>query len=95
MTGADVAAIITAAGGATAAILGAIALLRRKSGELSRIEQQEAEQCFEQRRAAYRWVRILRDLLSESGIPEPEGIDDELGIRRSLAKSGAGDGDAD
>lgn len=88
MTGADVAAMITAAGGATAAILGGIALVRRKSGELTRTEREESEVCFEQRRAAYRWVRILRDLLNEAGITEPEGIDDELGIRRSLAKSG-------
>lgn len=95
MTGADVAAMITAAGGATAAILGGIALIRRKSGELTRIEREESDQCFEQRRAAYRWVRILRDLLSDAGIPEPEGIDDDLGIRRSVAKSGAGAGDAD
>lgn len=88
MTGADVAAMITAAGGATAAILGGIALVRRKSGELTRVEREECESCFEQRRAAYRWVRKLRDLLSDAGLPEPEGIDDELGIRRTLAKSG-------
>jgi hypothetical protein len=95
MTGADVAAMITAAGGATAAILGGIALVRRKSDELTRKEREESEVCFEQRRAAYRWVRILRDLLSEAGIPEPEGIDDDLGIRRAFAKSGSGDGDVD
>ena len=93
MTGADVAAMITAAGGATAAILGGLALVRRKSGELTRLEREEAEDCFERRRAAYRWVRILRDLLSEAGIPEPEGIDDDLGTRRALTKSGGGDGD--
>jgi hypothetical protein len=88
MTGADVAAMITAAGGATAAILGGIALVRRKSDELTKTERAEAEECFERRRAAYRWVRILRDLLNDAGIPEPEGIDDDLGIGRTLAKSG-------
>ena len=93
MTGADVAAMITAAGGATAAILGAWALLRRRSGDIARQYEVEAEHCFEQRRSAYRWVRILRDILSEAGIAEPEGIDDDLGIRRPVAARRA-DGDA-
>lgn len=85
MTGADVAAMITAAGGATAAVLGALALLRKKSSELAKIERTECDDCFEKRRAAYRWVRRLRDLLSEAGISEPEGIDSELGIQRAVA----------
>ena len=85
MTGADVAAMITAAGGATAAVLGAWALLRKKSGDLAEQFEADAEDCFDQRRVAYRWIRILRDLLSEAGIPEPEGIDDDLGTRRRRA----------
>lgn len=82
MTGADVAAMITAIGGATAAVLGGIALVRKKSGDLSRSEQLELEDCSTVKRAALRIIRVLRDLLAEAGIPEPEGIDDELGLRR-------------
>jgi hypothetical protein len=81
VTGGDVAAMITAAGGATAAVLGGIALVRKKSGDLYRTEQQELNDCSAWRRAAVRIIRALRDLLSEAGIPEPEGIDDELGLR--------------
>lgn len=86
MTGADLAAMITAAGGATAAVLGGVALVRRKSSDLARTEQHELEDCSAWRRAALRVIRKLRDLLNEAGIQEPEGIDDELGIgRRAVA----------
>jgi hypothetical protein len=84
MTGADVAAMITAAGGAFGVIAAGIALLRKRSGELHRTEQSDLEECSAWRRAALRVIRKLRDRLSEAGIPEPEGIDDELGIRRSV-----------
>lgn len=82
MTGADVAAMITAIGGATAAVLGGVALVRKKSADLARVEQVELEDCSALKRAAFRIIRVLRDLLAEAGIPEPEGIDDELGLRR-------------
>lgn len=88
MTGADVAALITAAGAAIAAVMGGVSLVRQKSGQITVREREEAELCFEQRRAAYRWVRVLRDLLSEAGITEPEGIDDELGLGRHRATAG-------
>jgi hypothetical protein len=86
MTGADVAALITAAGGATTAVLGGWALVRRKAGELTKHYESDCEECFTQRRAAYRWIRVLRDLLSKAGIPEPEGIDDELGLSRRAGR---------
>lgn len=91
VTGTDIAAIITAAGGATAAVLGAYALVRRKVGELSEAELQRCEDCYAWRRAALRVLNLLRDLLSEQGIPEPEGIDDELGLRRRRSAVAAGD----
>lgn len=94
MTGADVAAMITAMGGATAAVLGGIALVRRKSGELARIEQHELEECSEVRRAAFRVIRSLRDLLAEYGIPEPEGIDDQLRLRRRVTAGSGPDEDS-
>lgn len=94
MTGADVAAMITAAGGATAAVLGGIALVRRKSGELAKAEQHELEECSEVRRVAFRVIRSLRDLLAEHGIPEPDGIDDQLRLRRRVAAGSGPDEDS-
>lgn len=82
LTGADLAAIVTAIGGSTAAILGGVALVRRRSADLAERERGQCEECFTWRRNA-RWViTLLRDLLSEHGIAEPEGIDDELGTKR-------------
>lgn len=81
MTGADLAAVVTSVGGSAAAILGGVALVRRRSAELAERERGQCEECFTWRRNA-RWViTLLRDLLSEHGIAEPEGIDDELGTR--------------
>lgn len=83
MTGADIAAIVTAVGGSIAAVCGGIALVRRKSAEWSRSEEQRCEDCYTWRRTALRVLNQVRDLLAEHGIPEPEGIDDELGSRRA------------
>jgi hypothetical protein len=82
MTGADVAAMITAAGGAFGGIAAGVALVRKRSGELARAEQHELEECSAWKRSALRVVRNLRELLNEHGIDEPDGIDDELGLRR-------------
>ncbi len=84
MTGADVAAIVTAAGGSIAAVLGGVALVRRKTDELGKTEQQRCQDCYSWRRAALRVVNDLRDLLALHDIPEPEGIDDDLGTRRAV-----------
>jgi hypothetical protein len=76
--------MITAMGGAGAAVLGGVALVRRKSGELSKAEQLELEECSAWRRSALRIIRSLRDVLTEHGIQEPDGIDDQLGIRQRI-----------
>lgn len=91
MSGADIAAIITAAGGAIAAVLGGVALVRKKSGELGRQREQECEDCFDRRRTLLRLLNKVLDLLAEHGIPEPEGIRDELGPRRPAAVAAAED----
>lgn len=82
MTGSDVATIVTAAGGAVGTIAAAIALLRRRSGELAEAEIHEQEAQAAWKRAALRIIRLLREILAEHGIPEPEGIDDELRLGR-------------
>lgn len=82
MTGSDVAAIVTATGGAVGAVATAIALLRKRSGELAAAEEMEAEHQAAWKRAALRIIRSLREILAEHGIPEPEGIDDELRLGR-------------
>jgi hypothetical protein len=92
LTGADVAAIITTAGGATASILGGIALLQKKADRITRAEREECDECSARRRALVRWVNKLLDLLAEHGIAEPEGIEDELRLRRQVA-AGPADGE--
>lgn len=82
MTGADIAAIVTAAGGSIAAVLGGWALVRRKADQLEASEEKRCQDCYGWRRSALRILNNLRDILAERGIPEPEGIDDELGIRQ-------------
>lgn len=91
MTGSDVAAMITAIGSGTAAVLGGYALVRKRSADLSRNEQLELEDCSALKRTALRIIRVLRDLLAEAGVPEPEGIDDELGLRRRPGRAGDDD----
>jgi hypothetical protein len=91
VSGADIAAIITAAGGAVAAVLGAVALVRKKAGELGRAQLLELDECGTAKRAAIRWVWKLLDLLAEYDVPEPEGIRDELGLRRRAGVAAAED----
>lgn len=81
MTSGDVVAIVGAATTLITAVAGAITLIRRHSGDLSQREQQEAENCSAWKRSALRVIRRLREILAEHGIPEPEGIDDELAGR--------------
>lgn len=83
MTSGDVVAI----GGVIATLItagaSAITLIRRHSGDLSKKEQQELEDCSAEKRALRRVVRLLRDYLEDKGIPEPEGLDDELPRQRA------------
>jgi LPXTG-motif cell wall-anchored protein len=87
VTGTDIAAIITAIGGAVAAVLGALALVKRRSSELGKQHQADCEDCYVERRVLIRWINRLRDLLAIHGIPEPEGLDDELGNRRQTVQA--------
>lgn len=87
MTSGDVVAIVGAATTLITAVAGAITLIRRHSDDMSQREQQDIEDCSAWRRTARRIIRQLRDLLAEHGIPEPEGLDDELTGRRSGEKA--------
>lgn len=87
MTSGDVVAIIGAATTLLTAGAGAVSLVRRHSAELTKREEQDIEDCSAWRRAARRVIRQLRDLLAEHGIPEPEGLDDELSGRRADAEA--------
>lgn len=87
MTSGDIAAIVGSVTTLITAAAGAMVLIRRNSGELSEREQREVEECSAKKRAALRVVRILRDLLAELGIPEPEGLDDELAGRKADEKT--------
>lgn len=87
MTSGDVVAVIGAATTLLTAGAGAVSLVRRHSAELSKREEQDIEDCSAWRRTARRIIRELRDLLSEHGIPEPEGLDDELSGRRADEKA--------
>lgn len=88
MTSGDVVAIVGAAATLITTVASAVTLIRRHSEDLTKREQQDLEECSAQRRAARRIIRILRDLLAEHGIPEPEGLDDELAGRRTGEKEG-------
>lgn len=81
MTSGDVVAIVGAATTLITAVAGAITLIRRHSDDLSQREQRDAEDCSAWKRSAFRVIRRLRELLAEHGIPEPEGLDDELAGR--------------
>jgi hypothetical protein len=91
VSGQDIAAVITAAGGAIAAVIGAYNLLRKNIRELAAKADADCEECYKGRRALLRWVNKLLDLLAQHGIPEPEGIDDELGLRRRSAVTSGDD----
>lgn len=83
MTSGDVVAILGGAATFITASAGAITLIRRHSSDLSKKEQQELEDCSATKRVLRRIIRTLRDLLEEHGIPEPEGLDDELAGKRA------------
>lgn len=83
MTSGDVVAIVGAAATLVTTVASAVTLIRRHSEDLTRREQLDIEECSAWRRSARRVIRQLRDLLAEHGIPEPEGLDDELTGRRA------------
>lgn len=87
MTSGDIVAVAGAVTTLITAVAGAITLIRRHSDEMSKRDQQEAEDCSAWKRSARRVIRQLRDILSEHGIPEPEGLDGELAGGRAGEKA--------
>lgn len=83
MTSGDIVAIVGAAATLVTTVASAVTLIRRHSEDLSKREQQDLEECSARWRTARRVIRVLRDLLAEHGIPEPEGLDDDLAGRRA------------
>ena len=86
MTSGDIVAIVGAAATLITTVASAVTLIRRHSEELSKREERDIEECSAWRRTARRVIRQLRDLLAEHGIPEPEGLDDDLTGRRASEK---------
>jgi len=86
MTSGDIVAIVGAAATLVTTVASAATLIRRHSENLTKQEQIDIEDCSAWRRTARRVIRQLRDLLAEHGIPEPEGLDDDLNGRRADEK---------
>ncbi len=86
MTSGDIVAIVGAAATLITTGASAVTLIRRHSEDLSRREQSDIEELSAWKRTARRIIRELRDLLAEYGIPEPEGLDDELSGKRAGGK---------
>lgn len=83
MTSGDIATVVSTLGGAFTAVVGGVVLLRRRSGQLSAAEQDEAEACASRNRLYLRIIRLLRDVLAAAGVDEPEGLDERLAAARA------------